>query len=110
MKTHVVKFVEKIAACPGDRKHAKRLHKDIEALCFLCDALGDKVVIDLDGGPGYAASFLEELFGGLVRKKGCGLGLLIDLEMLSFISNDEPHLIEEIRRFVNEAEMDRCNE
>jgi hypothetical protein len=29
---------------------------------------GEKVRVDLDGAPGYGSSFLEEAFGGLVRK------------------------------------------
>ena len=28
---------------------------------------GDKLLVDLDGGCGYATSFLEEAFGGLAR-------------------------------------------
>lgn len=29
---------------------------------------GEKVIVDLDGARGYTASFLEEAFGGLIRK------------------------------------------
>lgn len=36
---------------------------------FLMPAIqrGARVIIDLDGAPGYPSSFLEEAFGGLVR-------------------------------------------
>ncbi|HXC02243.1 MAG TPA: STAS-like domain-containing protein [Opitutaceae bacterium] len=30
----------------------------------------NKIVVDLDGAEGYGSSFLEEAFGGLVRKHG----------------------------------------
>jgi len=37
---------------------------------YLVPALekGENLIIDLDGAPGYPSSFLEEAFGGLIRK------------------------------------------
>lgn len=55
--------------------------------------LGEKLIIDMDGGYGYPTSFLEEAFGGLARKYGAKEVF----EVLEFISNDEPSLIDEIK-------------
>lgn len=55
--------------------------------------------IDLDGAFGYATSFLEEAFGGLARKYP------IDqvLSHLEFKSEEEPYLIDDIKRYIREA-------
>ena len=57
------------------------------------------LLIDLDGTEGYATSFLESAFGGLART-------FVPEEVLSritFKSDDEPYLVEEIKRYVLEA-------
>lgn len=56
--------------------------------------------IDLDNVEGYATSFLEEGFGGLVRIIGSPD---LVLEILRFKSLDEPLLIEEIKSYIKEA-------
>jgi hypothetical protein len=68
---------------------------------FLVPALeqisnGDKLLIDLDGGFGYATSFLEEAFGGLSRL----LGSKNVLSKLEFKSDEEPKLIVEIINYI----------
>lgn len=60
----------------------------------------EKIVIDLDGTEGYATSFLEEAFGGLARK----FTSREVTERVSFISNEEPLLIKEIKRYIEEAD------
>ena len=52
----------------------------------------------LDGGYGYATSFLEEAFGGLARE-------LKDRKILDieFVSEEEPALIEKIQRYIQDA-------
>lgn len=59
----------------------------------------NKLVINLDGGYGYPPSFLEEAFGGLARLYG---GKKV-LSTLSFVSDDEPTLIEEIKEYICKA-------
>lgn len=56
-----------------------------------CLELGEVLTVDLDGGYGYAISFLEEAFGGLARTTKNKAVLNIEI-----ISNDEPALIEKI--------------
>ncbi|KAB2836871.1 MAG: DUF4325 domain-containing protein [Candidatus Brocadia sp.] len=66
---------------------------------FANGAQVDKIVINLDGAIGYATSFLEEAFGGLARKFGkekC-------LERLEFVCNEDPLIIKEIKKYIEEA-------
>lgn len=60
---------------------------------------GQKLLVDLDGGFGYATSFLEEAFGGLAR--------IYSPEkvekVLDFKSDDEYYLPDDIRRYIREA-------
>ena len=63
----------------------------------------DKVIINLDGTMGYATSFLEESFGGLVRKFGNRFINKAIFEKFEFISNDEPACIDEIKKYIMEA-------
>lgn len=58
---------------------------------------GEVLIIDLDGTEGYATSFLDEAFGGLARN----YGKENVLKKLSFVSNDEPYLIDEIKLYIN---------
>lgn len=64
-------------------------------------ALGRGLVlrVDLDGTEGYATSFLEAAFGGLSRIYGADKVL----GHLDFKSDDEPYLVDEIKRYINEA-------
>jgi hypothetical protein len=60
---------------------------------------GSKLLIDLDGGYGYAPSFLEEAFGGLARDHG----ISAVLETISFKSNEEPLLRERLKKYIVES-------
>ena len=57
---------------------------------------GETIQINLDGGYGNPVSFVEEAFGGLARKYGTEKVL----KVLSFESNDEPSLINEIMGYI----------
>ena len=59
------------------------------------------IILDLDGVAGYGSSFLEEAFGGAVRK-GIDTDILFGI-IDNIISKDDPDLIEEIRGYVNDA-------
>jgi hypothetical protein len=60
---------------------------------------GSALHIDLDGGYGYATSFLEEAFGGLAREYDPELVL----KTLSFKSDEEPYLVDDIRGYIQKA-------
>lgn len=65
---------------------------------------GETVTVEFDGTLGYGSSFLEEAFGGLVRKLGLGSeNVLSKLELVS----DDPSLIAEIKEYVLEAGQSR---
>lgn len=60
----------------------------------------EKLVVNLDGCYGYATSFLEESFGGLVRKlKKKGI-----MDIISIESEEDESLIELIQQYVRDAE------
>lgn len=62
-------------------------------------SLSDVVLeIDLDGGYGYSPSFLEEAFGGLIRRFDINSEKL--LQRLKFKSDEEPDLIDEINTYI----------
>lgn len=70
--------------------------KYLEAL-----ANNKKLTIFFDGGYGYSAGFLEETFGGLIRK---GYNAEDILNNIIFISQQEPKIIEEISTYMIEAQ------
>lgn len=60
----------------------------------------EKLHIDLDGGYGYPPSFLDEAFGGLALIYGADT-VIANIELISY---DEPRLLDEIVRYIHEAE------
>ena len=67
---------------------------------------GKKIVLDFDGGYGYGNSFLEESFGGLVR---CGYSENDIFSSFTFVSNEEPSLIEKIKSYISEAKYEKTH-
>lgn len=64
-------------------------------------ALGEVLTVEFDGCYGYATSFLEESFGGLVREtKQKGI-----LKHMKFISNDDITVPLLIEKYVKMAEQ-----
>lgn len=59
-----------------------------------------KLIVDFDGCYGYATSFLEESFGGMVRKLR-KKGILNNIEL---ISTEDSSIVDLIKKYVNEAE------
>ncbi len=59
------------------------------------------LIIDLDGAAGFAPSFLEESFGGLIREDKFSKKEL--LQHIRFISEEEPYLIDEIMKDIEDA-------
>jgi len=67
-------------------------------------ATDEDVIIELDGTRGYGASFLEEAFGGLIRK-----GLVTHQEIKSRLKlkSARSYLIDEIWEYINEAQPEQ---
>lgn len=62
----------------------------------------EKLIIDFDGGYGYSTGFLEETFGGMIRK---GYALSELLNHMNFISNEEPEIIMQVITYMKEEEQ-----
>jgi hypothetical protein len=102
--------VAKFSDTPGPRS---REEGDFSGEQFLEEVLlpqfeeavrtNQKLVVDLDGAEGYATSFLEAAFGGLARKFNSDQVMRI----IEFKSEDEPHLIEEVKKYIREANSPR---
>lgn len=58
-----------------------------------------EILVDLDGTEGYATSFLEEAFGGLIRLKDPA----INTDRLKLVSKENPYIINEIEEYIEEA-------
>lgn len=61
----------------------------------------EKVCVNLDGVFGYGSSFLEEVFGGLVR-------VGVNVDSIKFVrdhlvSEDDPSIVVEIKEYINNA-------
>lgn len=59
------------------------------------------VVVDLDGTMGYGTSFLEEIFGGLIREHHLDYNQI--LTHLEIISEEEPYLKTDILAYLKDA-------
>lgn len=60
----------------------------------------EKLEVDFDGCYGYATSFLEESFGGMVRKLH-QKGILNNIEL---VSNEDSSIVDLVKQYVKEAE------
>lgn len=60
-----------------------------------------KIFIDLDGTSGYGTSFLEEVFGGLIRENKLKYSDIKNI--LELKSEEEPYLIEDIEEYLLDA-------
>lgn len=68
---------------------------------LLNELMQGDIAIDFDDVYGYGSSFLEEAFGGLVRKG-------VSLEKLNRLKNnlkcdDDPSIIIEVKKYIDEA-------
>lgn len=66
---------------------------------------GCTLLIDLDGTAGYGTSFLEEAFGGLIRKNGLSFGEINSI--LEIKSEEEEYLKGDIKEYIVEANNEK---
>ncbi len=102
-----LKIAKEFSKTPGPRFQHEGAHSGEEFRQKLlkprfdrAEATGEKLLVDLDGGFGYATSFLEEAFGGLAREYTPDRVL----KVLEFKSEDEPYLSSDVVRYIREAE------
>jgi hypothetical protein len=68
---------------------------------------GEKLTLNLDGVYGYPPSFLEEVFGGLIRNYNYNLDKI--KEKIKFVSLEQPERINEIYDHIKKAEEEMEN-
>lgn len=102
MKATMINLSKEFTRFPGGRYRADGPYSGEQ---FRDDVLlpalqsGSPVDLELDGAIGYGSSFLEEVFGGLVRK-----GFRPDeLRSMVNLKSRDPLLIEEICQYIHTA-------
>lgn len=106
MEKIIISIANDFSKTPGPRE---KIEGDFSGESFREEVLEPKfnealkenriIEINLDGTFGYGTSFLEEAFGGLIRKYKKEF-LKINFQ---YISNEEPYLIDDIKTYINDA-------
>jgi hypothetical protein len=93
---------------PGSRRKTEgefsgELFRESILAPIVGDALanGDTLLINFDGTAGYGTSFIEESFGGLIRKHNFDYEKLA--KCLEFVSAEDPDVADDARRFMLDA-------
>jgi hypothetical protein len=105
--THVVSVADDFSTTPGPRTREEGQYSGELFLDTILKQRFEEAVaangillVDLDGTEGYATSFLEAAFGGLVRLHKDPEFVLKRLQFRCF---DEPYLKDEIEGYIREA-------
>jgi len=101
--------VKDFSEFPGPRREAigpnsGEKFRDTVLLPVIIANPSEKIIVNLDGTAGYGSSFLEEAFGGLVRK-GVKVSKLEEI-IANLVSTEDESLIDEIREYIAEAQED----
>ncbi|MBS1526709.1 MAG: STAS-like domain-containing protein [Bacteroidetes bacterium] len=104
----IVKIARDFSRTPGPRyikegKWSGELFRTEKFFQIFADAIANNqtVVVDLDGTLGYGTSFLEEIFGGLIREHHLDYNAI--LQHLEIISEEEPYLKDDILTYLKDA-------
>jgi hypothetical protein len=103
-KSTVICIANDFSFTPGFRNRSQgqfsgeEFREDILEGFFEANA-PEAVTIDFDGTAGYPTSFLEEAFGGLVRK----FGYENVVKKLNFISEEDDTIIADVEKYMKEA-------
>lgn len=108
MDTVTIKIASAFSKTPGPRyihegKWSGEKFRKEQFFKFFDDAIkaNQKVIVDLDGTLGYGTSFLEEIFGGLIRIHHLNYDDIVN--RLTIISEEESYLIDDIMHYLKEA-------
>ena len=75
------------------------LEQHLRPMFLKARSTNGQLLVDLDGGFGYATSFLEEAFGGLAREFG-----VEEVQRVVIIKSDEePYLKDDVEAYIREA-------
>ena len=99
-----IDFARDFSRTPGGRYESDGSHsaEEFRRVC-LEPALAREgtVTVDLDGAVGFASSFLEEAFGGLVRKHGCAVAARVTVRSVEHpgrAAKAQAFMVQEIAR------------
>lgn len=105
----ILKITKEFSETPGNRyitdgPFSGELFRDAFLIPKLneCINKNETLLIDLDGGYGCPVGFLEEAFGGLIRK---GIRKEDIQNHLEYKSEEKPEIIDEINRFIKEEKI-----
>ena len=106
--TKILKISKDFSKTPGPRyivegPYSGELFRDTVLYSIIKKAIedGDKLIVDLDGVAGYATSFLEESFGGLIRVKKLNYDDIV--KTLNIISKKEEFWVDRIDSYLKDA-------
>lgn len=107
-QTKIINIKKQFSATPGPRyiKEGRFSGEEFRKSLlypFMQEAIENDFMVEvqLDGTAGYATSFLEESFGGLIRVNGLGFDEI--KKRLVVISKEEEYLIDDINQYIFEA-------
>lgn len=109
-KRMIIKVAEDYTDTPGARYYTQGPYPGEEFRDILlypkyleCFQNNEILTVDLDGGYGYGSSFLEEAFGGLIRRlKEEKKDYKKPIELIKIISNDEISWISKIDKYMKD--------
>jgi len=104
----VVKIAKDYTRTPGPRyakegANSAEVFRETKFAKIVKDAIASNqdIVVDLDGAVGYGTSFLEEIFGGLIRQDNVSYDEFV--KRLTIVSKEEPYLIQDIQSYLKQA-------
>ena len=99
-----MKIAEVFSTRPGPRfkeegdYSGESFRDDILIPWFNENTKAEKLIVDMTGAKGYPPSFLEESFGGAIRK-----GRIEDVEKIEFMYPNRQYKIDEIKGYIESA-------
>lgn len=107
----ILNIAKDFSETPGDRyidesKYSAEEFREtlLEPLLNYCIDNDEVLVVNFDGSYGYSSGFLEESFGGLIRK---GYDASDILNNMAFISKDDETIINKVTNYMIENERSK---
>jgi hypothetical protein len=108
MESVIFKIATEFSKTPGPRyihegPNSGELLRTTKFHKLFVDAIQNNkmITVDLDNTAGYGTSFLEEIFGGLIREHHLDYNDI--MKHLTIVSNEEPYLIQDIFSYLDAA-------
>jgi|SRR5690606_12679240 len=103
-----ISVLKDFSATPGPRyihegKFSGELFRNEVLFPKVAEALEKNIPfeVNMDGTAGYATSFLEESFGGLIRVNNLSYDKIVSL--MTLISKEEEYLINDVHEYLKDA-------